>query len=124
MRMKSYPANTTNMSSVSPASAISKEYNDYDIDLEREMARYRLTRTVTEGPQRNVNDSEATQGTVFWLPAKDDLPERAVRRAHGKGAVEEGIYNHPVVAISRPSDENDTVHFHLARILLQCDKDQ
>jgi len=118
MTVESYPANTANMLSISRANATRKEYNDYEIDLEREMARYRSARTVTEGPQRDVDDSDVTQGTVFWLPAKEDLPERAVRRAHGKGAVEEGIYNHPVVAISRPSDESHTVHFHLVRTLL------
>jgi hypothetical protein len=49
----------------------------------------------------------------MWLPALEDLPERAVRRAHGKGAVEEGIYNHPVVVVSRPLDDERCVHFHL-----------
>ncbi|KAH7401639.1 hypothetical protein BKA66DRAFT_405510, partial [Pyrenochaeta sp. MPI-SDFR-AT-0127] len=49
----------------------------------------------------------------FRLPSKEELPERAVRRAHGKGAVEEGIYNHPVVVISKPVEESHLVHFHL-----------
>lgn len=49
----------------------------------------------------------------MWLPAAEDLPERAVRRAHGKGAVEDGIYNHPVVIVSRPAEDEQAVHFHL-----------
>jgi hypothetical protein len=81
------------------------------------MAEYTIGRAFTERPGGSVDDSHATQGKVFWLPAKEELPKRAVRRAHGKGAVEEGIYNHPVVAISRPSDDCKTVHFHLVSTL-------
>jgi len=77
------------------------------------MIDYTFGRAWTERPERNVDYSLAPQGKVFWLPAKEELPERAVKRAHGKGAVEEGIYHHPVVAISQPSDDSETVHFHL-----------
>jgi hypothetical protein len=59
------------------------------------------------------DEKDITQGRVCWLPPKEELPERAVRRAHGKGAIEEGIYNHPIVVVSRPADEHDIVHFHL-----------
>ena len=86
------------------------------------MAHLSLARAVTEGPQKIVDDNHTLQGKVFWLPAKEELPERGVRRAHGKGAVEEGIYNHPIVAISRPWDENDIVHFHLVSTLLSINK--
>ncbi|KAF1960267.1 hypothetical protein CC80DRAFT_438915, partial [Byssothecium circinans] len=41
------------------------------------------------------------------------LPHRAVLRAHGKGAVEEGIYDHPVVVISRPAADSQIIHFHI-----------
>ncbi|KAF2709374.1 hypothetical protein K504DRAFT_378980 [Pleomassaria siparia CBS 279.74] len=60
-----------------------------------------------------VEDKDAVQGNIFWLPPKAELPEKAVRRAHGKGIVEEGIYNHPIVVVSRPDDERNIVHFHL-----------
>jgi hypothetical protein len=64
---------------------------------------------------KGVDESEVVQGRILWLPPKDELPTKAVRRAHGKGAVEEGIYNHPIVVISRPSDAEEIVHFHLVR---------
>jgi hypothetical protein len=60
-----------------------------------------------------VNEREVMQGRILWLPMRDELPEKAVRRAHGKGAVEEGVYNHPVVIISRPEDNAGVVHFHV-----------
>ncbi|KAF1993122.1 hypothetical protein P154DRAFT_389322, partial [Amniculicola lignicola CBS 123094] len=60
-----------------------------------------------------VNEREVVQGKILWLPMRDELPEKAVRRAHGKGAVEEGVYNHPVVIISRPEDDTRVVHFHV-----------
>ncbi|KAF2794917.1 hypothetical protein K505DRAFT_241024 [Melanomma pulvis-pyrius CBS 109.77] len=60
-----------------------------------------------------VEEDDVVQGRIFWLPPKAELPEKAVRRAHGKGVVEEGIYNHPVVVVSRPADERNVVHFHL-----------
>lgn len=62
---------------------------------------------------KGIEESEVVQGRVLWLPPKDELPTKAVRRAHGKGAVEEGIYNHPIVVISRPADAEEIVHFHL-----------
>jgi hypothetical protein len=73
---------------------------------------YDLKRT-TRGFNRYFDESYAVQGRVLWLPAKDDLPERAVRRAHGKGAIEEGIFNHPIVVVSRPAEESNIIHFCL-----------
>lgn len=70
-------------------------------------------RRTTTGFQRHFDDRYAVQGRVLWLPAKEDLPKRAVRRAHGKGAIDEGIYNHPIVVISRPDEESNVIHFHL-----------
>lgn len=86
-------------------------YSDYQ--LERDMDRYSIHRSQTENGMTTFESSDSTQGKIFWLPAKEDLPDRAVRRAHGKGAVEEGIFNHPVVVISHPSEASHTVHFHL-----------
>jgi hypothetical protein len=88
-----------------------EQYNYYD--LNRTMYDYPLERSQTEGGDRKVDETLVTQGTVLWLPAKEDLPERAVRRAHGKGAIEEGIFNHPIVVVSRPRDESHIIHFHL-----------
>ncbi|KAF2441675.1 hypothetical protein P171DRAFT_488121 [Karstenula rhodostoma CBS 690.94] len=64
-------------------------------------------------PTRGVDEADVVTGRVFWLPPQEDLPPRAVRRAHGKGAVEEGIYNHPIVVVSRPAEEPQVVHFHI-----------
>jgi hypothetical protein len=63
--------------------------------------------------EKPLRDDEVVQGQIFWLPPREELPEKAVRKAHGKGMVEEGIYNHPVVVISRPANDKDMVHFHL-----------
>jgi hypothetical protein len=86
-------------------------------NLNRTMYDYPLIRSQTEGGDRKVDETLVTQGTVLWLPAKEDLPERAVRRAHGKGAIEEGIFNHPIVVVSRPKDESHLIHFHLVSAL-------
>ncbi|KAK7181550.1 hypothetical protein DPSP01_008946 [Paraphaeosphaeria sporulosa] len=64
-------------------------------------------------PTRGVDEPDVVIGRVFWLPPQEELPPRAVRRAHGKGAVEEGIYNHPIVVVSRPAEEPQVVHFHI-----------
>ena len=72
-----------------------------------------LQRNLTERNEKMVEKDDVIQGRIFWLASKEELPARAVRRAHGKGAIEEGIYNHPVVIISRPAEEGHLVHFHL-----------
>jgi hypothetical protein len=69
--------------------------------------------SATSRVQIGADGANVVQGHVFWLPAEEELPPRAVRRAHGKGAVEEGIYGHPVVAVSRPAEESHTVHIQL-----------
>ncbi|PSN68657.1 hypothetical protein BS50DRAFT_490093 [Corynespora cassiicola Philippines] len=71
------------------------------------------TRASEQKERKKIYDEAVKQGRIFWLPRECDLPERAVRRAHGKGAVEKGIHNHPVVIISRPSDMDHVVHFHV-----------
>lgn len=75
------------------------------------------SQSQSTGGGRKVDETLVTQGTVLWLPAKEDLPKHAVRRAHGKGAVEEGIFNHPIVVVSRPKDQSDIIHFHLVSAL-------
>ncbi|KAH8730190.1 hypothetical protein GQ44DRAFT_816956 [Phaeosphaeriaceae sp. PMI808] len=77
------------------------------------MTQHTIHPNIVERVEGCVDDKHVTQGRVLWLPAKEDLPERAVRRAHGKGAIEEGIYNHPVVVISRSINESHSIHFHL-----------
>lgn len=87
------------------------------------LAPHMLYRAQTEQVGRREDDIGIEQGRIMWLPAFESLPERAVRRAHGKGAVEEGIYNHPVVVVSRPHDEEQSVHFHLVsyrRMSISC----
>lgn len=61
----------------------------------------------------SVREYEVAQGRIFWLPPCEELPAKAVRRAHGRGSVDEGIYNHPVVVISHPEEEPDMVHFQV-----------
>jgi hypothetical protein len=60
--------------------------------------------------ERPVIDTDVVPGRILWLPFPEMLPERAVRRAYGKGAVEDGIYQHPVVVVARFAD---VVHFQL-----------
>lgn len=73
-------------------------------------------RASTQRELKRVDEADLVLGRVFWLPPKEELPPRAVRRAHGKGAVEEGIYNHPIVVISRPAEEPEAVHFQIVRL--------
>lgn len=68
---------------------------------------------VPSSEGRPVIDKDVVQGCILWLPSRSELPAKAVRRAHGKGAVEEGIYNHPIVVVSRPAESCHSVHFHL-----------
>ena len=65
---------------------------------------------AAERVERPVVDADVVPGRILWLPSREELPERAVRRAHGKGAVEDGIYQHPVVVVSRLAH---VVHFQL-----------
>jgi hypothetical protein len=90
--------------------------NDYEYDDEVGRQEFLIDHSRIETVDRTVDESQVVQGTVLWLPAKEDLPERAVRRAHGKGAIEEGIFNHPVVVVSRPEDDSPTIHFHLVSL--------
>ncbi|RAR11658.1 hypothetical protein DDE82_000605 [Stemphylium lycopersici] len=62
--------------------------------------------------QIGAEDDDVAQGRVFWLPAEEELPSQAVKRACGKGAVED-VYGRPVVVISRPADDRRTAHFQL-----------
>ena len=65
---------------------------------------------AAERVERPVVDADVVPGRILWLPSREELPERAVKRAHGKGAVEDGIYQHPVVVVSRLAH---VVHFQL-----------
>jgi hypothetical protein len=78
---------------------------------------YALDRSLTESArtERAVDLTHVAQGSIFFLPAERDLPRNAVRRAHGKGRIEDKIHDHPVVVISRPAQESNIVHFHLVR---------
>jgi hypothetical protein len=83
-----------------------------------------LQRAQTETNGRPVVDADVVPGRILWLPSQEELPERAVRRAHGKGAVEDGIYHHPVVVVSRPAEESHVVHFQLvSRILVSVESE-
>jgi hypothetical protein len=71
---------------------------------------YTVQRAQAERIERPVADADVVPGRIMWLPSREELPERAVRRAHGKGAVEDGIYQHPVVVVARLAH---VVHFQL-----------
>ena len=99
------------------------QMNDYEYDYEVGRQEFTTGRSQTEAVDRSVDESQVVQGTVLWLPAREDLPERAVRRAHGKGAIEEGIFNHPVVVVSRPEEDSQIIHFHLVSFFHQSIQD-
>lgn len=90
------------------------EFQEYNTAFAPVMDRFALSPTYsTERNKRRIDSSDVVQGHIFWLASKKELPKHAVKRAHGKGAVEEGIYNHPVVVTSRTAEEGHLVHFHL-----------
>ncbi|EMD97015.1 hypothetical protein COCC4DRAFT_144083 [Bipolaris maydis ATCC 48331] len=62
--------------------------------------------------QLTVKDVDVVQGGIFWLPAEEDLPRQAVKRAHGAGGVE-GIHAHPVFVVSRPAEDSHIAHFQV-----------
>jgi hypothetical protein len=92
------------------ASTQMKEYSGFVQNITPH--RYDIQRAMTERIVQ-VNDMHAFKGRILWLPPQKELPKRAVRKAHGKGAVEAGIFDHPVVVVSRPSEESHVVHFLL-----------
>lgn len=66
--------------------------------------------------QIGAQDDDVVQGRVFWLPAEEELPKQAVKRACGKGAVED-VYGRPVVVISRPANDRRTTYFQLVSMV-------
>jgi hypothetical protein len=97
----------------------SMEHNGYKYyHCKQKTASNALQRASTDMMEATVDDAQFSQGRIFWLPPKVELPERAVKRAHGKGTIEDGIYDHPVVVVSRPAEESHIVHFHLVSITL------
>jgi hypothetical protein len=68
---------------------------------------------IVSPQNKTLDDDHAFQGQVLWLPAKSELIKDAVKRAHGKGPVEGGIYDHPVVVVSRPLGDSREVHFYV-----------
>lgn len=74
------------------------------------------------GIEETVDGRRIPQGHIRFLPAKKHLPRNAVRRAHGKGRIEEKIHDHPVVVISQPAEHSNDVHFHLVSFVLKCKK--
>lgn len=71
--------------------------------------------SLTEGFEVALEEDDIVPGRILFLPNKVDLPKGAVKRVttKGNGAVEDGVYRHPVVVISRPAKESTTVHFQL-----------
>ena len=67
--------------------------------------------------QSAAEDVDVVQGRIFWLPAEEDLPKRAVERVNGRGVVE-SIYRHPVVIVSRPAEDSQTAHFQIVSFFI------
>lgn len=59
-----------------------------------------------------IDGSDVIKGRILWLPRKDELPKDAVKRAKGRRKVDDGVYDHPVVIVSRPKDDDRMAHFH------------
>ncbi|OAL48673.1 hypothetical protein IQ07DRAFT_83576 [Pyrenochaeta sp. DS3sAY3a] len=59
-----------------------------------------------------IDSDDVIWGRILWLPREDELPEGAVKRAHGKRKLDKGVYDHPVVIASRPKDDDRMAHFH------------
>lgn len=68
-------------------------------------------RSSTHPVAHTVTSEDVVQGQILFLPPFHETPENSVRRVFGKGPVDEGIFDHPVVICSRPADEEDVVHF-------------
>lgn len=80
----------------------------------RQASSFQASQAVTtSGVGGRVEEGDIVQGQIYWLPAEANLPKGAVSWVRGKGAIEEGIYSHPVVIVSRPAENNHTVHFQL-----------
>ncbi|KAL6707884.1 hypothetical protein ACN47E_003558 [Coniothyrium glycines] len=92
--------------------------NDYLIPTPQQWLDPRFVlRQPTEEFGKQVEDDDVCPGRILWLPSKDDLPKGAVKRVRGKGAIEEGIYCHPVVVVSRPSQKSHVAHVQLVTSL-------
>jgi hypothetical protein len=85
-------------------------YHDYEQESSQGPVQPRIDQVHTK-----IDPNYAMQGKIFFLPAKAELPEGAVTR-RGKGLVEDGVYNHPVVVVSHPYDDEDFVHFLLVSV--------
>ncbi|OCK85381.1 hypothetical protein K432DRAFT_283638, partial [Lepidopterella palustris CBS 459.81] len=61
----------------------------------------------------SVKNEDVIQGQILWLPPFKEMPAGAVKRIRGKGPVEEGMFDHPLVVCSRPAKKQNLVQFHL-----------
>ncbi|OCL01424.1 hypothetical protein AOQ84DRAFT_254469, partial [Glonium stellatum] len=65
---------------------------------------------------RTVTSEDVVQGRILFLPPFYETPANLVQRVFGKGPIDQGMFDHPVVICSRPVDERDSddiVHFHI-----------
>jgi len=90
----------------------SQDYNSAYIPGSQSIPRTSTIKRIN----RKLDTDEVSSGYVFLLPPKEELPEHAVKRVRGKGPIEEGIYNHPIVVVSRPAEQDDIVHFQIVRV--------
>ncbi len=70
-----------------------------------------MQRSSIQPAASTVTSEDVVQGRILFLPPFHETPENSVQRVFGKGPVDEGIFDHPVVICSRPVDEEDVVHY-------------
>lgn len=67
----------------------------------------------SQNRRSSVKNEDVIQGQILWLPPFKEMPAGAVKRIRGKGPVEEGMFDHPLVVCSRPAKKQNLVQFHL-----------
>jgi hypothetical protein len=59
----------------------------------------------------DVDERAVVPGAIFKLPVAHELPAHAIQRAHSHGEIKDELYGHPIVIVSRPSEDSRTAHF-------------
>jgi len=76
-----------------------------------------MQRPSIQSVARTVTSEDVAQGRILFLPPFHETPGNSVQRVFGKGPVDEGMFDRPVVICSRPADEGGVVHFHIVSSL-------
>jgi hypothetical protein len=84
-----------------------------DHGYQQESSQGSATQARMDQVYTKIDPNYAMPGKVFFLPAKAELPAGAVTRGYKRGRIGDGVYNHPVVVVSHPYDDENFVHFFL-----------